>query len=109
MSRKGPSIDRIVEALEAEYTEPLRWFYCSFAGEHFNGAVIIQAHGVADCSLRAHRKKINPGGELAAWEVTQERLPPEKYRNRLLTKAEILELWPDAKSIREHEESRRGA
>lgn len=95
---------RVEKILGKELTEPLRWHYLSFADEKFNGAVILQCHGVTDGVMQTHALGINPGGQVMAVPMPDEVLPAEQYRNRLLTKEDILEIWPDAKTIREHEE-----
>lgn len=94
---------RTKEVLLQENEESLRYFYGSFAGEAFKGAVITQAHGVVDFGIRCHHMGINPGGELLCVEMPQDQIPAEKYLNRLLNKEEVLEIWDDAKSLREWE------
>lgn len=95
------------EMLAAEMEQPLRWMYLSFADDSrggFLGAVIIKAHGIGDASVQTHNLKINPGGELLAFDITEAQLPAESYRYRLLSRKEIQEFWPDSKTIREFEE-----
>ena len=97
---------RTQELLRAERSEPYQWHYCSFAGEEgFRGAVVLQAHGIIECAIRARSLGANPGGELLAVPIEDESiLPPEQFRNRLLSKEEVQSIWSDAKSIREFEE-----
>ena len=95
--------DRTKRLLIEEAKQPLKWFYCSFASDRFLGAAIIEAHGILDCAIFTHALGINPGGEMAAFDLTPEQLPSEQYRNRLLSKDDILKFWPDAKSIKDWE------
>lgn len=96
--------DRVAEVIEQEVGHPEMWHYLSFADETFLGGAIVKARGVAGAVMLCHSMGINPGGEVACFSLPDEILPPEQYRNRLLTKSDILEFWPDSKSIREHEE-----
>jgi hypothetical protein len=97
---------RVAEVMREELAQPEQWHWVSFADEVFRGAVVIQAHGVTDAATKCHALNINPGGQVMALPMPPEILAqvPESYRNRLLTKAEVKELWPDAKSLREYEE-----
>jgi hypothetical protein len=97
--------DRVAELTREELLQPEVWHYLSFAEEHqFNGAVIIQGHGITDCLSRCNRLQINPHGEVLAVVIPDEMLPPEEFRNRLLSKEEVVKCWPDAKSLREFEQ-----
>lgn len=77
---------------------PLSWIYLSFAdgslpkGTQFLGGVIVQAHGVGDAAWQAHQRGINPGGEVMGMIAAPGVVPPERFCNRLLTKAEIDEM-----------------
>ena len=106
--KPGEFEKRTQEVLSEEKKCPYQWYYCSFATKkEFLGALIIQAHGVIECSIRARSLGANPGGELMALPVPEpvnEFLPAEQYRNRLLSKEEVLKLWPDSRSLKEHEE-----
>ena len=95
---------RMAEVLRAELDQPERWHYVSFADREFLGAVVIKAHGTTDAVRLCHMLNINPGGQVLCvpW-AAGEPLPPEHMRYRLLTKAEVKLLWPDAKSLGEHE------
>lgn len=59
-------------AIEKELQQPKRWWYVSFAedgpprGRGFLGAVLIEAHGVITAAIEAHRRGINPGGQVIA-------------------------------------------
>jgi hypothetical protein len=94
---------RRAELLNAESKDPLQVFYCSFAAEKFNGAVILKAHGPAHAHLLCCEMGLNPGGEMLAFPIPTEYIPPENFHDRLLSMQEIQLFWPDAKTIREHE------
>src|SRR5216684_837722 len=98
---------RVTELLCQELALPARWLYLSFAASGFRGAVIIRAHGLTDALLQCNALRINPGGEVCAWPITDDQLPPEYFRRRLLSRAEVAFIWPDAKSMRELEEEER--
>lgn len=85
---------RINKLLAEEAKEPLRWWYLSYAKEEgFQGAIIIQAHGMVEaCYLSKHRN-ISPGGEVWCHPIPDEHLPAPEHRNRLLTKAELDEIF----------------
>lgn len=98
---------RVQEVLKEESATPKHWMYLSFADDErgFLGGVIVQGHGIVDARLSFVQLGItSPGGEVLAFDLPDDSIPPEKYRNRLLTAEEICEFWPDAKTIREHEE-----
>lgn len=40
--------------------------------KQFLGVCIVRAFGVATAILRAHQLGINPGGEVASWEIPEE-------------------------------------
>ncbi len=91
------------EVLAEEAKEPLLWWYCSFADETFRGVCIIEARGVVGCAIRAHELAISPGGQMVAIPIDREDLPPDQWRNRLLTAEQVKALWPDSKSLGEWE------
>ena len=100
--KEGEFQARVAEVMKEELQEPERWFYLSFAAEKFNGAVIIQAHGITDATMKCNLLGINPGGEVFCIAFPPEiPVPGQQYRNRLLSKTDVQEIWPDAKSIRE--------
>ena len=98
--------ERVAEVTLEEMGEPEVWHYVSFADEVFHGVVIIKAHGVGDAVSKCHRLNINPGGQVRAVPMPEEIIAqvPESHRNRLLSKEDVQSIWPDAKSLREHEE-----
>lgn len=96
---------RIEKLLREEMAQPLLWHYCSFADEVFLGAVIIEGHGAIDIATKTGALGINPGGQMICAPIPLEYLPDERYRNRLLSKADVLEFWPDSKSVKEWEQT----
>ena len=95
---------RAARANEIEAGAP-GWHYLSFADDtSFLGGLVIHAFGFMDAIMQAHLRGLNPGGEVMYAELPDAAIPPERFRNRLLSKDEVKEMWPDAKSIREHEE-----
>lgn len=89
------------------------WHYLSFADEQtgFKGAVIVEALNTFDAVMKTHRMNINPGGEVIVLKISAYgvSIPAEPYRNKLLSRQDIVEFWPDAKSIAEHEENERNS
>jgi hypothetical protein len=96
---------RVAQVLRSELDQPEEWHYLSFADEVFRGVVIIKAHGITDAITKCHHLNINPGGQVLGVSIPDEIIAqvPDTHRNRLLSEAEVKELWPDAKRLREHE------
>ena len=92
-----PRMERFVRLVAKERAECIQpvWWYLSFAGgdEGWRGGVIVLAHGFATALLEANRLKINPHGEVSGHPIPGDKAPALKFRNRLLTKAELEELW----------------
>lgn len=101
---------RVAEVLRSELQQPEVWQYVSFADEVFRGVVIIKAHGITDAVTKIHALNINPGGQVICLPMPNEMLAQvhESDRERLLTKEDVLRIWPDAKSIKEHESETAG-
>lgn len=99
--------NRVDTVLSEETIQPERWQYLSFADSEFRGAVVVKARGVIDALFKINSLGQNPGGEVFCVEMPEGITPdPDlKFQNRLLTKAEIAELWGEpCKTIREWEE-----
>jgi hypothetical protein len=108
----GEFENRVLEVLGKEQSEPVMWHYVSFAKSReeggCQGVVLIQGRGITDCLLKINMMQANPGGEVMAIPIPSEaehNLPPIEFRNRLLSKEEVYKLWPDAKTLEEHEEA----
>jgi hypothetical protein len=84
---------RVAQVLAEESTEPLCWFYCSFADDDgFRGAIFMKAKGITHFVREATRLGINPGGQVMGVKLADtDALPAEKYRNRLLDKKNLEE------------------
>lgn len=97
--------ERAAELLRLEREQEEQWHYVSFADKVFHGVVIIKAHGITDAVRLCHALNINPGGQVMCVPMPDEIIAqvPEKYRTRLLSKEDVQQIWPDAKTIREHE------
>jgi hypothetical protein len=87
-------LQQALRLLEEEHAQPERWWYLSF-NDHsgFLGGLFIKAHGIVDGVMKARRQRLNPDGEVTALPCPDEsKLPPEEFRNRLLTKADLEEM-----------------
>lgn len=91
--------------------KPLWWL--SFANEHeegspvgsgFLGVVILRARDMIEAVRIAHILQINPGGQAMGIAMPPDFNPPDKFRNRLLTRAEVEELQGTAKTMGEWEQ-----
>ena len=81
--------ERMRELLAEEASNPLGWWYLSYADENgFRGGAIIKAQGFVTAAWMSNRLGISPGGEVTGHPIPDDELPPEPYRSRLLTLAE---------------------
>jgi hypothetical protein len=70
------------------------WFYLSFAGEEgFRGGCIVAGKGEISALQRSHKLRINPGGQVLFIKVPNDKLPPHQYRDRLLSREQLEEIW----------------
>jgi len=60
-------------------------------GEQFTGVVITISSDFESAVKKTHRLQINPGGEVASWEVPEDDIPMHFF-NRLLSKEQCDEL-----------------
>lgn len=82
--------ERINKLLADERSEPMRWWYLSYASdEGFRGGVYIEAHGPVEAAYLARHRNLSPGGQVQMILVPPEHVPEDRYRNRLLTREEI--------------------
>lgn len=76
------------------------WWYLSFAdNDGFKGGVHVEVeekdnrqHEMIAAVREAHRRQINPGGEVRGLRLTDAKaheLPPPKWRNRLMSKSDL--------------------
>jgi hypothetical protein len=77
--------------IDDERKNPPGWWYLSFVSDDdvFLGVAIVQGQGLITAVRRAHRLKINPGGQLMGLEIPDISLVPEEARERLLSKADL--------------------
>ena len=83
---------RIASLLAAEAAEPEGWWYLSFAKPgKFLGGAFVYARGFTSAWQKTHQLKINPGGQVAHYQLPPDAGSkiPKNMRNRLLTKAEV--------------------
>lgn len=57
--------------------------------------------------IEAHRQKINPGGQVRGHEIPEDAAYDPKWRNRLLSKADIQEMLPNEEIMTERERKER--
>ena len=99
--------DKRLVALASEEISRDVWggFYLSWADEeHWLGGAYVLAYGPITARLRCQTMGINPGGQCLIIKLPDTTpMPLEKYRNRLLTREEILTIDPDSHSITEFE------
>lgn len=71
------------------------WWYLSFAKNGWLGACIVEADGKMEAVVEAHRRGINPGGQVFCGNLTvigsADDVPPD-FRNRLLNKEDLIML-----------------
>jgi len=95
---------RLKQLLAEEASQPLGWWYLSYADENgFRGGIIIAAHGFTGAVYMANILKFSPGGEVKGLPVPPGKLPPEWYRNRLLTLEELTECFGPMSKLSELE------
>lgn len=61
-------------------------------GSQFLGAIVLNAEDIIEGAVRAHELKINPGGQVLGVMVPEDRIIPEEFCNRLLTRDEAINL-----------------
>lgn len=88
---------RRAQILTDESQQPLRWFWLSFAEGRFLGAAIVQAQGAMHAIEKAHRLGINPGGEVASWELPPDVTIPDEAQDRLLGRDELEKIFGELK------------
>jgi hypothetical protein len=97
-------IERVAEVFEEERTQPLQWFYLSFAGEEgFRGAAIVEARGIAGAVSRCNVLQINPHGEVMGIPIGDAAAVPPGARDRLLLREELQSIFSDMKTLGELE------
>jgi hypothetical protein len=98
--------DERVRTLASAEIEGKDWvcYYLSWATEdEWLGGAYVLAYGPVTARLRAQAMGIAPcGGECLICRLPDGHpVPSDEYRNRLLTRSDLLEIDPEAKSLRE--------
>lgn len=97
--------NRVATLFSEELDHPMQYFYLSFAGDTFNGAVVVKAHGITDAMFKVNALDINPGGEALCVLIPENKTPDPKFCDRILTKDEAQQMWNEpCKTIREWDE-----
>jgi hypothetical protein len=85
--------------LADEATQPMRWWYLSFAEPGaFRGGIFIEARGGTHAIMATHALGINPGGQVVMLPIAEEGMDrfnavvPEEMRSRLLTREELAQI-----------------
>ena len=67
------------------------WFYISYADDQrgFLGGIYTQAYGFVEAVTRIGVFGLSPGGEAHGVECAEEDLPPNEWRERLLSKEQL--------------------
>jgi hypothetical protein len=93
---------QIRETLEQERKRPKTWWYISFvnragdvAGGKWLGASVLFDHGVLHAIEQSHRRGINRGGSFIGLKIPAHRVPPSEYHDRLLSEADVRNMWDD--------------
>lgn len=103
--KADPLFDRVATLLSEELDHLMQYFYPSFAGATFNGAVVIKAHGPTDALFKVNALKQSSGGEVLCVPIPEDKTPNSRFCDRLLAKPEIAEMWGEpCKTIREWDE-----
>jgi hypothetical protein len=68
------------------------WFLLTFHDDEFLGALVIHSRNWMGAVFESHKKKLNPGGMVQSSKLSDDKVPSEEWRNRLLTLQEALDL-----------------
>jgi hypothetical protein len=80
------------------------WYYLSCAKhKQFMGVILVQGTSTLDAVMNAAALKQAPpaGAQVLGYRFPAQQLPPEKYRNRLLSREEVEKCWPGSMTISE--------
>jgi hypothetical protein len=91
------------------------WWYLSFvqadedgSNERFIGACLVEGDDLISAVTRSHSLSCNPGGSVMGLPVPEGYLPDREFRERLLSKSDVLAFWPDSKRMADIEREERG-
>jgi len=95
---------RVDRMLDEEATQPLGWWYLSYADKDgFRGGVIVETRGFTSAAMVSNVFGLSPGGEVRGMPIPTDKVPEAHYRYRLLTKAQLEEIWDDMATLAELE------
>jgi hypothetical protein len=81
-------------------TGELAWWWLSFSdGPEFCGVSIIFAHGLLEAVRVGWEQGLITGPLVMGAPLPERKIPPEKYRHRILYQKDIQEFMPDMKTI----------
>jgi hypothetical protein len=94
---------RAMANIASRTKRPETAFWISFAEDGFRGAIIIHSEDFSTAIVESHAMGINPGGQVMAIPIDPvvSSLIPERWKNRLLSKAECVEFDKELTAIRE--------
>jgi hypothetical protein len=101
---------RLLMEQEKQEHPKKQWWYLSYAGpDGWKGGAIVEAHGfIGACDYaREHFIKPWPDVETRGMPIPPREIPPEEFRNRLLTRAQLESFWGAMKTFREYEEEQK--
>jgi len=89
-------LDEIKESVKKKPPREKNWFYVSerLPDGSFAGAVIIEAQNCTQAAIRGLELLEMDDAELGTYlEIPADKVPAQQYRDRILTKEEVEELW----------------
>lgn len=97
-----------VKATFQDRTIETFWWYIAFETDRdvaktggpivFTGAAILEAPTMFEAIREAYKRQIAPQDSETRnqpVQIPEDELPPLEYRNRLLTKADVQQIWPE--------------
>ena len=88
-ARIDREINRCIDAELSRTERPAKMWWLSFADDTgFKGAVIVHANDFVEALFQANLHQCNPHGECQGMPVPEGREIPEKWKYRILTRAE---------------------
>jgi hypothetical protein len=103
VNQMGQSFENRIRTSGFDVPVPAKkWFYISFINKpegKFQGAALVEAEHWGKAIDAVFELKLKPKDakcELTI-EIPGDKVPPEEYRNRLLSREEIEAIWPQVK------------
>lgn len=94
IEREILDMESMKEMLQQDMSTEPGWFWLSFRDVDTDtslGVAIVEGGGIVEACLNAKLKKCNPGGEVLGYPLSEEHLPAEELRNRLLSEQELVD------------------